>query len=117
MKTLFLCLLLGASLATTNGFAEACKPSWCDTPNAKLNPTEQTICQHSELQVADHLLNQIYQSYHQSLQGEARQKLINAQQQWRLEERDLLSDKYELLASILERVMQLNFMHSVVDNP
>ncbi len=93
-----------------------CAPAWCSS-GAKLNPTESMICQFPELQMADQLLNQVYQQYRDALQGEPRQKLIKAQQQWRVNDRDSLTARHELLATILERVMELNFMSSVVNNP
>lgn len=122
MKTLslyflFSGLLFSVALVSTNSVAEDCTPTWCNTPKSKLTPTEQAICQSPELQIADQLLNQTYQNYRKILSGKAQKKLIDAQVQWRVEERDKLNDKHELLASILERIMALNFMSSVVDNP
>jgi len=117
MKTLSIFVLLSANLITLNGLAEGCTTNWCQTSQVKLNPTEQIICQHPDLQTADQLLNQIYQNYRKTLQGTAQKKLVASQRKWRVEERDLLSDKHEIMASILERIMELNFMSSVVNNP
>ncbi len=117
IKTAFLAVLFTTSLPAFAAEAESCVPSWCKAPNAKLKPSEQSICRYPELQTADHLLNLVYQQYRNALQGEAQKKLTAAQSQWRTQERDTLTGKQELLAAILERVQEINFMSSMVNNP